>query len=136
MKMGTKLLGIAVVLFGTLVGCQKKIDLTFYNHTDTTLPVKVTTPDDGTMNVGTIAGNGSMLNYTIRVNTSDMPANCSAVVGIGNKSFAVTEDTKEHLWFHYTKQGLAGPMDSNANVTVISQTGEVEVSHGTRMIVD
>jgi len=136
MKIATRMLGVAAVLLAmTSVGC-KKVELTFYNHTDMTLPVRVTTPDAGTMNVGSIAGNGSMLNYTIKLKNEDLPAACSATVGVGTRSFTVTEDTKDHLWFHYTDKGLAGPMDKKAGMTVIQQTGEVRVKTGTRMIVD
>jgi len=135
--MKTRTLCVVLLLtVAALGGCQKKIDLTFYNHTNTALPVRVTTPDDGTMTAGTIAGNGSMLNYTIRLATDGLPASCSAAVGVGTKTFTVTKDTKEHLWFHYTKKGLAGPMDKNAGVTVIQQTGEINAPGGTRMIID
>ena len=136
MKIATRMLGVAVVLLGmTVVGC-KKVQLTFYNHTDLTLPVRVTTPDAGTMNVGSLAGNGGMLNFTIKLKSEDLPAACSTTVGVGTKSFTITEDTKNHLWFHYTDKGLAGPMDKNANMTVIQQTGEVRVRTESRMIVD
>lgn len=127
---------LVAVLALTTVGCQKQIDLTFYNHTDAVLPVQVTTPEVGTMDAGSIGANGSMLNYTIRLETSNLPADCSVAVGRAARSFTVTEDTREHLWFHYTDQGLAGPMDRDAGVTVIKQEGEVTVPAGTRMIVE
>jgi len=137
MRTTGQVLGIAVLLLAmTAVGCQKKVQLTFYNHTADTLPVKVTTPTDGTQSVGSIGGNGSMLNYTVRIPNEDLPAGCSAAVGIRTKPFTVTEDTKDKLFFHYTDKGLAGPMDKDAGFTHIQKTGEIEVRTESRMIVD
>ena len=128
---------VTVALCGLVAtGCQKKVKITFINHTDATLPVSITTPSDGTITVGSVGGNSS-LPYVVRIPTDDLPALCSAKVGlIGSKSFTVSQDTKDRLWFDYTDKGLAGPRDEDTDASVTQQTGEVIIRTGPSTIVE
>ena len=137
MKRTSKALLVVVAICGlAATGCQKRVKITFVNSTDETLPVSVTTPSDGTITVGSIGGNSS-LPYVVRIPTDDLPALCSAKVGlIGRKSFTISEDTKDKLWFHYTDKGLAGPADEYTDVTVTKQTGKIVIESGPTTIVE
>ena len=137
MKRTRKALLVIVALCGlAATGCQKKVKITFINHTNETLPVSVTTPSDGTIAVGSIGGNSS-LPCVVRIPTDDLPALCSAKVGlIGGKSFTISEDTKDKLWFDYTDKGLAGPRDEDTDASVTQQTGEITIESGPRTIVE
>ena len=133
---GKVLLTVALVCAMTAFGCTKKVELTFVNHTPQVLAVKVTTPDDGTMNIGSIGADGSKLKAFIKLNTGDLPAQCTAAVGANTKHFTVSEATKGKLWFHNTDKGLAGPTDKDTPVTVIQQTGEIKMSTEPQTVVE
>ena len=137
MKRTRKALLVIVALCGlAATGCQKKVRITFVNHTDETLPVSITTPNDGTINVGSVGGNSNSIPYTVRIPTDDLPALCSAKVGlIGGKSFTISEDTKDKLWFDYTDKGLAGPRDEDTDATVTRLTGEITTESEPRTVV-
>ena len=137
MKRTSKALLVVVALCGlAATGCQKKVRITFINHTDEVLPVTVTTPSEGTITFGSVPAN-SNLRCVVRIPTDDLPALCSAKVGlIGSKSFTISEDTKDKLWFHYTDKGLAGPADEETDVTVTKPTGEIVVESEPTTIVE
>ena len=128
MRAAGKVLGLAVLLCAmTAVGCQKRVELIFVNNTPNVLDVKVTTPGEGTENAGQVGGHGSQLPYTVRINVDDLPASCTAAVGLVSKTFTVNQDTKDKLWFYYTKKGLAGPVDKDTTFVDVQQTGEITV---------
>lgn len=124
---GTVLVVLALCVMGA-TGCQKKLDLTFVNHTGRVLAVKVTTPDAGTMQAGSVGPSGSKLRYSVRIPAEDLPATCTCAVGIASKTFTVTEDTKQKLWFHYTEKGLAGPMDKDTPFVDVTKEREIKVT--------
>lgn len=121
-----------------LAGCDKKVQLTIVNHTPDMLDVKVTTPDQGTMSVGTVGGNGSKLRHTIKIANDDLPAQCSVKAGMATaaKTFTVNEDTKGELWFHVDRDGIAGPMDKNTPYIRHTDPDVIEIKRGTRTVVD
>lgn len=128
MKRASGTLLVAAVLCAVAAaGCQKKLDLTFVNHTGSVLPVKVTTPDAGTMQAGSVGPSGSRLRYSVRIRTEDLPATCTCTVGVASKTFTVTEDTKQKLWFHYTEKGLAGPMDKDTPFVDVTKERDIKV---------
>ena len=134
MRTTSKVLIVAVALcMLAAVGCQKKMQLTIINHTADVLPVVITTPDDGSVNAGSVQGNGSALTYTVRINIDSLPAPCTVKVGMVGRGFTVNQDMREKQWFHYTDKGLAGPTDKKTTTTVLEQTGDVKlkVSGGT-----
>lgn len=137
MNMTGKVLSMVVVLTAmATVGCQKKVEFTFINHTDQVLPVKVTTPRGGTQSVGTIGANRSELPYTVRIDLGDLPAACSCAVGIATRQFTITQDTKGHLWFHRTKDGLVGPVDKKTTFVSVTETGRIKVTKPGKMVVE
>ena len=137
MKRTSKALLVVVALCGlAATGCQKKVRITFINHTDEVLPVTVTTPSEGTITFGSVPAN-SNLRCVVRIPTDDLPALCSAKVGlIGSRSFSINEDTKDKLLFHYTDKGLAGPVDEDTDVAVTKQIGEAVVETEPTTIVE
>jgi len=137
MKRTRKALLVIMALCGlAATGCQKKVRITFVNHTDETLPVSVTTPSDGTINIGSIGGDSSM-RYLVRIPTDDLPALCSAKVGlIGSKSFTISTDTEDEIWFHRTGKGLAGPVGKDTPASVTEKTGEIIIESGSTTIVE
>lgn len=137
MNTASKVLVVAVVLCAmTMVGCQKKMQLTIVNHTGSVLPVSVTTPEAGTVNVGSVGANGSSIRHTIRIKEDDLPASCSVRVGLVSRSFTVNEDMKDKQWFHYDDKGLAGPMDKDTPYVTEKQTGEIRLRTEPRTIVE
>ncbi len=126
-----KLLGLVVLV--TLIatgGCTKKVDLTVYNHSPSAIGLKVTTPDAGTMSIGTVNGDGGRLSHPVRVKNEDFPAQVTLSAGMGNsQSFTVTEDTRNELWFHVTESGrLAGPYEKDDVHVETEDAGEMEVT--------
>ncbi|KPK79300.1 MAG: hypothetical protein AMJ81_13470 [Phycisphaerae bacterium SM23_33] len=122
---GTLLVVVALCAMMT-AGCQKQLELTFVNHTNSVVPVRVSTPQTGTMEAGSLGPSGSKLHCTIRIEMEDLPALCTCTVGVGFKTFTVTKDTKGKLWFHYTKEGLAGPTDKEGSLVGGTQEGEIK----------
>jgi len=138
MNRTSKALLAVVALCGlAATGCQKKVRITFINHTDEVLAVTVTTPSEGTITFGSVPAN-SNLRCVVRIPTDDLPALCSAKVGlIGSRSFTISEDTKDRLLFHYTDKGLAGPVDEETDVTVTKPTGDdITIESGPTTIVE
>jgi hypothetical protein len=137
MNTASKAAGIVLMLCVLAsAGCQKKVELTFFNHTDAVLPVKVTTPEHGTIEVGSIGAHGSQLRYTVRIKTDDLPAQCSCAVGLTSKTFTVSEDTQDALWFHLDNKGLAGPMDKGTKWVGQEKTVDVKTTIKSETIVE
>jgi len=138
MKTTGKLLVVGVLLCTALmVGC-KKVNLMVYNHSDSARDIKVTTPDEGTLPVGSVSAGGGRLSYTMKIKNEDMPARCSVSAGVGNtQAFTVNEDTKDKLWFHVTRNGeLTGPFTKDDTFVDTEDMGEIELEVREEMIVD
>ena len=137
MRMAGKVFAMVLLLcVMAAVGCQKRIELTFVNHTDTPHEVKVTTPERGTATVGSVGADGGQLHHTIRINNDDLPAQCSVRVGLLSKTFEVNQDMKDKQWFHRDDKGLAGPMDKKAVYTTKKVIQEIRTSGGTTTVID
>ena len=137
MSKASKVAGMVLVLCAmTAAGCQKKVQITFFNHTNSVLPVKVTTPEHGTVPVGSIAGNGSQIRYTVRIKTDLLPAQCACAMGLASKTFTITEDTPDRLWFHLTRKGLAGPVDEGTTLIDAEKIIDVKTTIRTDTVVE
>ena len=137
MRIANKVLIVAVALcMLAAVGCQKKVQLTIINHTADTLPVVVTTPDDGSANAGSVQGNGSALRYTVRINLDSLPAPCTVKVGLVSRNFTVNQDMREKQWFHYTDKGLAGPTDEKTTTTVVEPVSDIKLKTSVGTVVE
>ncbi|MFP4106618.1 MAG: hypothetical protein ACLFVU_11085 [Phycisphaerae bacterium] len=128
--------GAILVSLVTLVGCDKKYNLTFVNHTDQSMEVKVTPPMGSTQTIGQIGADGSQLNYSIKVNTDDMPATTSVKAGMMSRSFTITEDTPGKLWFHIDDKGIQGPLDKKTPYVNTSVKNRITLPAGSRTVVE
>ncbi len=73
-----------------LGGCGKQVSLTFFNLTDDTIDVYVTTPKDGRKNVGLVAPMGNLRYHEI-IPKKKLPATCSWQTGSFSQTFIVAE---------------------------------------------
>ncbi|MFP3937844.1 MAG: hypothetical protein ACLFVW_05840 [Phycisphaerae bacterium] len=132
----------ALLLVVVAMGCEKKVTLTTMNHTDESLSIRYTTPDDGSRTAGTV-GPGGSLTHSVRVKEEELPVQCSyradnlAGGTLTHTNFPITKDTPGKLWFHVTSQGrLAGPYTKD-DVHVESRQGsDVQIDAGQQMIVE
>jgi len=131
-----RLAGVSVLVCAAMaVGCTKKVNVTIYNHTTSSLGISLTVPD-GTLTVGSV-GAGSRLTHTLAVKTSDLPAQCTYSAGPGSSlSFTVDEDTKSKLWFHITRSGrLTGPYGKDDVHVETEKRGKINVKVRTEPVI-
>jgi len=137
MKTTGKFLVVGTLLCIALTAGCKKVNLMVYNHSDSAREIRVTTPEEGTLPVGSVSAGGGRLSYTIKIKNEDMPARCGVSAGVGNTQvFTVNEDTKDKLWFHVTRNGeLTGPFTKD-DTFVDSEDGmEIEMKVQEELIV-
>jgi hypothetical protein len=87
-----------LVVVGLLGGCTKDVDLTFVNVGDKSLDVQLTTPNEGTENVGMVPPMGGKLKTTVKIPNDELPANCAWTAGEFNGQFSITKKTPDKLW--------------------------------------
>lgn len=93
-------------------GCDKKIELTVMNHSETTRTIQLTTPEE-TATIGSVSA-GGRLATVLKVKDSELPAQCRISAGAAAQSFSVTKDSPDKWWFHVTKDGqVTGPYGKN-----------------------
>jgi hypothetical protein len=93
----TALLGLLVAV-GLLAGCTKDVELTFVNITDRSMDVQLTTPNEGTEDVGMVPPLGGKLKTKIKIPNDELPANCAWQAGEFNGQFTVNKKTPDKLW--------------------------------------
>jgi len=104
-----KTLLMAVIASAALAtGCDKKIELTIMNHSESARTIQLTTPDE-TSTIGSVSAGGRMATV-LKLKDSDLPAQCRMSAGAAAQSFSVTKDSPDKWWFHVTKDGqVTGP---------------------------
>jgi len=129
------IVGLAVLMM-LAGGCTKKVQLTIVNHSDVTRTIQVTTPEE-TMTLGQVGPSGGKLTSTVKVKTSDFPAQLHMSAGAGaSTSFTVTEDSPSKWWFHISRTGaLAGPYGEKDIHVETAEDAEIQVKSEPRMIV-
>jgi hypothetical protein len=116
---------ICVLIFGgAIVGCDKKVKLTFVNTTSQTLGIDLTAPGEGTRYLGVVGPVGGKLTHNLKIDKELLPATCSWRAGGQSDQFTVTKETKKKLYLYIEPTGHVGPVDEH---TEIEKTREVEI---------
>lgn len=137
MKTFGRLVGICVLAcVVVMVGCSKKVDVTIYNHTSSSLNVRLTVPD-GTMTVGSV-GADSRLTHTLAIKDELLPAQCNYSAGPGSsQSFVVDKNTAGKLWFHINRRGqVTGPYGEDDVYTETERRGTIDVKVRTDPVIE
>ncbi len=123
----TAALTVLLTAMAVTAGCSKEVTSTIINHTDNSLPVRLTLPQ-GTQSIGTV-GADSSLKHKFKISGDDLPARCSYSAGAGlSTPFTVTEDSPDKVWFHISKTGqFVGPMTKDDTYVHDEQTGEIRI---------
>ena len=118
--------GAAVLLMaaGVLVGCDKKVKLTFTNMTDQGLSVELSGPGIATGQVGTVGPNAGKLHCELKIDKKLLPAECSWKAGDKGDKFTITKQTPKELWIDIEPTGPSVIRDKK---TEIQKTRKVEV---------
>jgi len=116
MKATARVLGIGLLLTAVLVGCDKKVQLTFVNTTSNSLDVELTVPTEGVRDVGVAGPMGGKVRYDLKVNKDDLPVTCSWRAGGQGDTFTIDEGTKKELFVYIRANGSIGPVDKNAEI--------------------
>ena len=111
-----------VVSMFLLVGCDKKMQLTFVNATPEARPVEMTVPGDGTMFVGTMGGMGSRVRKTIKINKDELPAEIEWTAGDVGGRFTVDKHTEDKLTIPVDSKHNLGPIDKNTEIETKDQS--------------
>jgi len=108
------LAGIAAALLG---GCDKKVKLTFVNHTAQSREVQLSGPGVDRSYVGVAAGMGGKARYgTLKVKKDYLPATYEWWAGDVSSRFTVTEDTPGEVWIDIKPSGSGGLRDKHTEV--------------------
>lgn len=111
----------AVVLAGlTLVGCDKKVELTFINATPQTRDIQVTAPE-GTFMAGTAGGQGGRVHTTLKLKKDELPATIIWQAGDIGSRFTIDSKTKDKLAVPIEAGRQIGPIDKNTEVQTRDQ---------------
>jgi len=99
---------LSLVLAGVaMVGCDKKIKLTFVNDTPQAREVEFTTPD-GTVELGTIRPAGKV-SEEVKIAKDDLPARCSYTAGDMTGQFTILKDSPGSMIIYVDKSRDVGP---------------------------
>jgi len=97
----------ALLCASCLLGCDKRVELTFVNLTDDSLDVHVTRPGEGREYLGVIAPMGK-LRHEVEIGEDDLPATVTWSAGTHRGRFPVTKETQEELWIEIRPLGEPG----------------------------
>ena len=129
------LLLVAALVATLATGCQKKVQLTIYNHTDSPKTVQLTVPD-GTQTLGTVGPDGGYMTSKLVVKVSDLPAQARLSADGAATSFTVMDDSPGTWWFHIEPGKIAGPMQRQDMYTPPAVLdADIKVKSEPRMIV-
>jgi len=93
------LLAFMAVVAAISLGCDKKVKLTFVNHTRTSRDVRLAGPGVGRTLVGIIAADGGKLPYgTLKVKKDRLPATYRWRADDLSGQFTIRKDTPKKVW--------------------------------------
>jgi hypothetical protein len=133
MKTTTVLLMTVLASLALATGCEKKVQLTIANHSETARALQLSTPEE-TSTIGSV-GAGGRLVTVLKVKDSELPAQCRLSAGAAAQSFAVTKESPDKWWFHITKDGqVTGPYGEKDVHTETEKTMDVTTPVGRETI--
>jgi hypothetical protein len=123
----------AVASLALMAGCEKKVQMTFVNHTDSPRTIQVSTPDE-TMTLGQVSP-GGQLSHKVAIKTDDLPAQVNISADGASTNCMVTHHTPKAWWFHIEPSGVAGPYGKDDVHSRDVEGGTIEMRTEPRMIV-
>ena len=118
-KMRTVFVAVVCVGAACLVGCGKKVSLTFVNLTSEGLDVRLNSPASGPERVGIVPPAGK-LTHKLKFEQDDLPATCTWSAGKYRDQFTVNKETPDRLWIDIRPMG--GPRIRDEHTTVNEKT--------------
>ena len=110
------LLACMGIVAAVSLGCDKKVKLTFVNHTRTSRDVQLAGPGIGRTDVGIIAADGGKLQYgTLKVDKDLLPATYQWWAGNLTGRFTIRESTPKKVWVDI-KRNAGGLRDKDTEV--------------------
>jgi len=99
-----------------VVGCQKKVKLSFINTTSQSRELELTVPGQGTTYLGTIAPTGGRITHKLKIDEDYLPARCSWRAGDRTDGFVVTKESESALRIIVDPTGNIGPIDKRTSI--------------------
>ena len=111
-----------LLLAGAAAGCSKEVKVTFINTTQQTLPLQVTTPDEGSLRLGEL-GPMAKIRHKFTFDPDFLPSTIRWRAGQYYGQIPVTRETDDKLYQYIDPTGPIGPIDSD---TQVDRTRRVE----------
>ena len=108
-----KLIAMGVILPVLLLaaGCDKKVKLTFLNRSSESLDLKVITPGEGSVDMGTLIANGGVLKYEVEIDKDDLPTTCFWKAGHHSGKVQIVEASPKVILVEIRAGGPADKRD-------------------------
>ncbi|HUU59877.1 MAG TPA: hypothetical protein VMZ50_10055 [Phycisphaerae bacterium] len=94
---------------GLLMGCEKKVTLTYTNVTSNDVDVALV--EHGVSGVPvTVPSGGGKVRQELKIDNDFLPVSYLLKAGAREKAFTIDKDTKDKLWFHILPTKIIGPL--------------------------
>ncbi|HOF17691.1 MAG TPA: hypothetical protein PK082_02185 [Phycisphaerae bacterium] len=94
-----------LALSAALFGCDKKVKLTFVNHTSQSLEVQLSGPGRPGTFVGMVGPTGGKLRHELKIKKDSLPATYQWSAGDLDGRFTITKETDKQMWLDIKSGG-------------------------------